>query len=100
MLLTAFFIITAIFSVVNSFPMPLIESILSLNSDRKEQGEILGINVSYLSLSNALGPAISGLLVSLGYLAPFWITGILTLCTALFAFQLKSEFKCNEKSTI
>ena len=91
--LTAFFIITVIFSLVNSFPMPLIESILSLNSSQKEQGEVLGINVSYLSLSNALGPAISGLLVSLGYLIPFWITGVLTACTALFALQLKSEFK-------
>ena len=93
--LTAFFIIIAIFSVVNSFPMPLIESILSLNSAQKEQGEVLGINVSYLSISNALGPAMSGLLVSLGYLIPFWITGVLTVCTGLFALQLKAQFKCS-----
>ncbi len=92
--ITAFFIITVVFSLVLSFPMPLIESILSLNSTQKEQGEVLGINVSYLSLSNALGPAISGLLVSLDYLTPFWITGVLTICTALFALQLKSQFKC------
>ena len=91
--ITAFLIIIAIFGVVNSFPMPLRDSILSLNSTQREQGGVFGINASYLSLSNALGPAISGLLVSLGYLTPFWITGVLTICTALFVFQLKSELK-------
>ena len=91
--IAAFFIIIAIFGVVNSFPMPLRDSILSLNSTQREQGGVFGINASYLSLSNALGPAISGLLVTLGYLTPFWITGVLTICTGLFALQLKSQFK-------
>lgn len=92
--LTAFFIIIGIFGFVNSFPMPLIDSILSLNSTEREQGEILGINASYLSISNAIGPPISGMLVSLDYKTPFWITGVLTILTACFAFTLKSEFKC------
>ncbi len=92
--LTAFFIIISIFGFVNSFPMPLIDSILSLNSTEREQGEVLGINASYLSISNAIGPPISGILVSLGYKAPFWITGVLTILTACFAFMLKSDFKC------
>ena len=92
--LTAFFIIIGIFGFVNSFPMPLIDSILSLNSTEREQGEILGINASYLSISNAIGPPISGMLVSLGYKTPFWITGVLTILTACFAFTLKSDFKC------
>lgn len=92
--LTAFFIIIGIFGFVNSFPMPLIDSILSLNSTEREQGEVLGINASYLSISNAIGPPISGMLVSLGYKAPFWITGVLTILTACFAFMLKSDFKC------
>ncbi|MEM7557040.1 MAG: MFS transporter [Cyanobacteria bacterium P01_A01_bin.84] len=92
--LEAFFVIITIFGLVNSFPMPLIDSILSLNSNQKEQGEILGINSSYLSIANAIGPFISGLLVSLGYLIPFWITGVLTLLTAWFAISLKPEFRC------
>ena len=91
--ITAFAIILAVFSLVNAFPMPLIESILSLNSNQQEQGEVLGINASYLSMSNAFGPFISGLLVSLGYKLPLWLTGILTIATAWFAFSLKSEFK-------
>ncbi|MEB3218688.1 MAG: MFS transporter [Nostocales cyanobacterium 94392] len=95
--LTAFLIIITIFGFVNSFPMPLIDSILSLNSTQREQGEVLGINASYLSISNAIGPPISGLLVSFGYKIPFWITGVLTIFTGYFAFTLKSKFKSERK---
>ncbi len=92
----AFIIIMVLFGVVNSFPMPLIDTVLSLNSDTKEQGEVLGINSSYLSMSNAIGPVISGLLVSLNYTTPLWITGGLTILVAGFAYNLKSRFRCNK----
>ena len=92
----AFIIIMVMFGIVNSFPMPLIDTVLSLNSDTKEQGEILGINSSYLSMSNAIGPVISGLLVSLNYTTPLWITGGLTILVAGFAYNLKSRFRCNK----
>ena len=92
----AFVVILFMFGIVNSFPMPLIDTVISLNSDNKEQGEVLGINSSYLSMSNAIGPVISGLLVSLNYTAPLWITGGLTILVAGFAINLKSSFKCNK----
>lgn len=92
----AFIIIMVLFGIVNSFPMPLIDTVLSLNSNNKEQGEMLGINSSYLSMSNAIGPIISGLLVSLDYTTPLWITGTLTLFVAGFAFNLKPQFTCTK----
>ncbi|HEY9888988.1 MAG TPA: MFS transporter [Candidatus Obscuribacterales bacterium] len=85
----AFLVITVIFSAVNSFPLPLIESLLSLRSGPQEQGENLGTNASFLSLSNAIGPATAGLLVSFGYRFPFWVTGVLTLLVAWFALTLQ-----------
>lgn len=88
--LLAFGLITVIFSAVNSFPMPMIDALLSLKSGPQEQGEILGTNASYLSMSNAIGPATAGLLVSLSYSVPFWVAGSLTLLTAGFALTLKS----------
>ncbi|VEP16887.1 Major facilitator superfamily MFS_1 [Hyella patelloides LEGE 07179] len=96
--ITAFAIILAIFSLVNAFPMPLIESILSLNTKQQEQGEILGINASYLSIANAFGPFISGLLVSFGYKMPLWLTGCLTMAIAWYALGVKSEFKCYKQT--
>lgn len=88
--LIAFGLITVVFSAVNSFPMPMIDAILSLKSGPQEQGEVLGTNASYLSMSNALGPATAGLLVSLGYGVPFWVAGSLTLLTAGFALTLEA----------
>jgi predicted MFS family arabinose efflux permease len=87
----AFGIITLVFSAVNSFPMPLIDALLSLKSGPNEQGEVMGINASYLSFSNAIGPATAGLLVSVSYSFPFWITGVLTLLTAWFATTLSPK---------
>ncbi|MEL6605306.1 MAG: MFS transporter [Cyanobacteria bacterium J06614_10] len=87
----AFSILLGFFGLVNAFPMPLIDSILSTRSDQQEQGEILGLNASYLSISNAIGPAVSGLLVTaLGYSMPFWVAGALTVMIAGFAWTLKS----------
>ena len=91
----AFVIIMTVFGVVNAFPMPLIDTVLSINSDRRQQGEVLGINASFLSMSNAIGPVISGLLVSLDYTTPLWITGFLTILVAMFAFSLKPQFTCD-----
>jgi predicted MFS family arabinose efflux permease len=92
----AFVLILVVFGIVNSFPMPLIDTVLSLNTNNQEQGEVLGINSSYLSMSNAIGPVISGLLVSLNYTAPLWITGVLTVLVGGFAFNLKPQFKCQK----
>lgn len=89
--LATFLIVAIFFGVANAYPLPLINSILSINSSDREQGEIFGLNASYLSISNAFGPAVGGLLVSLGYRAPFWITGVLAILTAWFAFSLKAQ---------
>ena len=88
--IVAFSVLLGCFGLVNAFPMPLIDSILSTRSDQAEQGEVLGLNASYLSISNAVGPAISGLLVTaFGYSFPFWIAGGLTVMVAGFALTLK-----------
>jgi len=90
--------LTMLLGISNSFPMPILSTLISNNSDAKEQGEVMGINTSFLSMSNAIGPAIAGLLVSLSYSIPFWITGVLTLATALFALSLKSSLDCRSQS--
>jgi MFS family permease len=92
-----FLALAATLGMANSFPMPLLNSILSLNSDETEQGEVLGINSSFLSISNALGPAFAGILVSISYQTPFWVAGILTFLTAWFALSLKSVVTCESK---
>ena len=90
--------LACLLGISNSFPVPLISTILSTNSTSREQGTVQGINSSYLSISNALGPAVAGLLVSISYTLPFWLTGVLTLLTAFFALSLKSIVNCDRKA--
>ena len=87
---TIFFMIFIACSIINTFPRPLLMSMVSLKTSPQEQGEILGINTSYLSLGNTIGPAIAGLLVSFSYGLPFVIAGVLTLLTAWFALNLNN----------
>ncbi len=88
--IVAFSVLLGFFGLVNAFPMPLIDSILSMRSDQAEQGEVLGLNASYLSISNAFGPAVSGLLVTaFGYAMPFWVAGAMTVAIAGFAITLE-----------
>jgi len=91
--LSTFLVVAIFFGLANAYPLPLINSLLSVNSSDREQGEVFGLNASYLSISNAFGPAIGGLLVGFGYRAPFWITGVLALFTAWFAVSLKAQLE-------
>lgn len=93
--MSIFVVLAILLGITNSFPIPLISTILSTNSSDREQGEVQGINASYLSISNAIGPATAGLLVSFGYSLPFVVTGGLTLLTAGFALKLKSSLNCS-----
>ena len=86
----AFWILLFFFGIVNAFPMPLIDSLLSLRTSKDEQGEALGTNSSCLSIANAIGPTISGLLVTFGYGIPFFVAGGLTIAIALFAVSLNA----------
>ncbi|PSN18672.1 MFS transporter [filamentous cyanobacterium CCP5] len=96
--IVAFSAIMVVFGAVNSFPFSVINSLLSTRSGPKEQGAIMGLNSSYLSISNAIGPAVAGLLVSINYSVPFWITGVLTLFTAGFALTLSENSLAEDES--
>jgi predicted MFS family arabinose efflux permease len=87
----AYLVIMFFFAMINSIPQSVILAILSKVSDPKKQGEIMGINSSYLSISNSIGPMIGGILVGISYEAPFFAASILTVFTALVAFWMKSR---------
>lgn len=83
--------LTILLGAVNAFPLPIMTSILTLKSGEQEQGEVLGLSSSALSIANAIGPAMAGVMVSLSYEAPFYVSGVLTLCIAGFALFLRSD---------
>jgi predicted MFS family arabinose efflux permease len=85
----AFFVFGIILALVNSFPQAILSTLLSINSKDEEQGANAGLNSSYLSISNAIGPAIGGLLAMLGYSQALFVAGFLTLAVAALSYESK-----------
>lgn len=91
-----FVIVSIIFSLFNSLVQPMINTLISLNAKAEEQGTALGLNSSYLSVSNGVGPVIAGMLVSqtnpITYSYPLYLAGILTFLVLLFAIVNRKRY--------
>jgi multidrug resistance protein len=92
-----FFLIAAmLFSLFNSLVQPMISTLISLNTSPEEQGKMSGLNASYLSAANGIGPIIAGLMVdrrnpaTYGY--PLYIAGIFTFIVLFFAIRNRRKF--------
>lgn len=87
-----YYILIALFSsAANSFFLPLIQTILSKETDEKSQGSILGLNASYVSIGNILGPIIAGVLSSAFLPLPFLIGSFVILACFFLAFGIKTS---------
>jgi MFS family permease len=88
--------ISLIFSVFNAFVQPMITTLISLNADADTQGTALGLNASYLNVSNAFGPVIAGLIVNQAdfntYKYPFYLAGVLTFLVWIFAIAKRDQY--------
>jgi|JFJP01.1.fsa_nt_gi multidrug resistance protein len=91
-----FVAVCVLFSLLNSVVQPMISALISLNARPEEQGTVLGINSSYLSISNGFGPIIAGLLVnqeypeSYGY--PLYLAGVCTFLVLGLAFIKRKDY--------
>jgi multidrug resistance protein len=91
-----FLIIAMLFSLFNSLVQPMISTLISLNTSPEEQGKMSGLNASYLSAANGIGPIIAGLMVdqnnpkTYGY--PLYIAGIFTFIVLFFAIRNRSKY--------
>jgi MFS family permease len=73
--------------------LPLINSLVSVNSKQEEQGINAGLNSSYGSLSNALGPAVAGILIGIKFQYPFWVSGTLILMICYIVYTNRQKIK-------
>lgn len=88
--------ITIFFSVFNSLVQPIINTLISLNANPQQQGMVMGLNSSYLSISNGIGPVIAGILIRQSNLAsygyPLYLAGGCTLLVLLVAVQTRTKY--------
>jgi predicted MFS family arabinose efflux permease len=88
--------ISIIFALSNSIVQPMISTLISLNTSPEEQGKMSGLNASYLSASNVIGPIIAGSMVDqnhpLTYGYPLYIAGIFTFFVLFFAVRNQRRY--------
>jgi len=76
--LVIYLLFSVLLSFSNSFVPPIIQTILSKETDEKSQGSIQGLNASYLSIGNTIGPIVGGALATYYIPLPFLLAA--TLC--------------------
>ncbi|MBD1926382.1 MFS transporter [Trichocoleus sp. FACHB-90] len=88
--------VTILFSILNSLVQPIINTLISLNSKPEEQGTAMGLNSSYLSISNAFGPVIAGMVINQSnpttYGYPLYLAGTLTFFVFLLAVFTRKRY--------
>jgi predicted MFS family arabinose efflux permease len=101
--LTYFVMVCILFSLFNSLVQPMISTLISLNAQPKDQGVVMGLNASYLSISNGIGPIIAGLLVNrsqpITYSYPLYLAGILTFLVLFWAIYNRKQYTPKSQST-
>lgn len=87
---SAFMIVSIVNGLANAFIGPMIQTLLSKEADNKSQGQILGLNASYISLGMIFGPIIGGALATFSIPMPFLVASSMTmLCLLLSTIILK-----------
>ncbi len=85
----AVFILVSIFlSLSNAFVNPLIQSLLSKETDEKSQGEIQGVNASYMSIGLIFGPIIGGVLATISVPMPYLGGAIFAVVCIVIGYQI------------
>jgi MFS family permease len=76
---------------VNNFVQPITQTILSEETSETEQGEMQGLNASYMSIGQIVGPIIAGAMATLSISAPFLGASALTILCVYLAIKIFSH---------
>lgn len=86
--ITEFVIANIALGLVNSFIQPLSQTILSEETDAKEQGEMQGLNASYMSIGQIIGPILAGIAATYSVRAPFIGASLLIVICFFLSFEI------------
>lgn len=79
-------------SFVNSFTNPILQTIISKEVHDDRQGEIMGINSSYVGLGQIFGPIIGGIVATYSLSLPFVTAGIVVLICFILSLSSVKEY--------
>lgn len=84
---TWFVIVLFFFMVFNAPIGTIVSAMISDRTHGKEQGEMLGVSSSYLSLGQIIGPLMAGMVATRNVHAVFFVGGILMLVAYYFSYR-------------
>lgn len=85
--LLVFVAVSFVYGVSNAFINPVIQALLSKETDAKSQGSVMGLNQAYVSLGMTFGPIIGGILALVSIPLPFLLGSLLTFTCLLLAMK-------------
>lgn len=85
--------VSILLSLANAFIGPMISSLLSREVDAKSQGEIMGVNSSYVSLGMIFGPIVGGVLAGTNLALPFVLGGLITVFCGILAVDVLRKLR-------
>lgn len=82
-----------VYGLFNGLRNPMLNAIIADRSNENTQGEILGVNQSYASLGQTLGPIAAGLITAVSIHAVFFLSAFFILLGFLLTFRLQAKEK-------
>jgi multidrug resistance protein len=82
-----------VYGLFNGLRNPMLNAIIADRNSDDEQGEILGVNQSYASVGQTLGPIAAGLITAVSVHAVFFLSAFFILMGFLLTFRLKAKEK-------
>ena len=86
-----FSICLTVYGLFNGLRNPMLNAIIADHNQQTEQGKVLGINQSYASIGQTLGPVTAGLAAGVSVHAVFFLSAFYILIALVFTFVLKSK---------
>ena len=86
-----FAISIGIYGLFNGLRNPMLNAIIADHNDEAERGEVMGINQSYASIGQTLGPVTAGLITVISIHSVFFLASLYILIALLFSVRLKSK---------
>ncbi len=86
-----FILVSALLSMANAAIFPLSQTILSKSADETEQGSVQGINASYMSIGQILGPLLAGAVATISISYPFLAGALLVFISYVISRKVISK---------
>ncbi|MES2267225.1 MAG: MFS transporter [Bacteroidota bacterium] len=83
-----FAIAIGIYGLFNGLRNPMLNAIIADRNDENERGQVMGINQSYASIGQTLGPVTAGLITAISIHSIFFLSSLYILIALLFSIRL------------